>query len=339
MQLAGPVPPLLYHRYVEFKPFVAGMFTDHSLRGRILNRALHHQHGRIYNYDRTTLYGIFPSPCLEMTQKFLDFTFYGQGGRIFTYVMTLDGMFRFTETGKEFGIDMLSKHTMHSNVSIYTACSGEFFVRRYHRRDERPHHEDSSSPVETSQVLPESPDGQESVEDTADPTKYELVIDNDSGTYRPNPKCLPVFREFLASNFLGLHITTIDCQADEELMGRLKEERRREKAQSKEQIMYTQRNNRSDSSLSSSDEEDMTRRAGGAPTHMGGLSGSVPDKQDIKNKYKKWLEGDKSQRVGEKSSDPVPPTNGATAQEKVEHEKETSPTDDASTNGPQAVQN
>ena len=55
---------------------------------------------------------------------------YDEGGRIFTYVLTLDGLLRFTETGKEFGIDLLSKHTMHSDVNIYIACSGEFFVRR-----------------------------------------------------------------------------------------------------------------------------------------------------------------------------------------------------------------
>jgi len=52
-----------------------------------------------------------------MTKKVLDF--YDQGGRIFTYVLTLDTKWRFTETGMEFGIDMLSKHTMHSDVSQY----------------------------------------------------------------------------------------------------------------------------------------------------------------------------------------------------------------------------
>ena len=105
MQLSGPVPDELYHRYVEFKPFVAGMFTAHSLSGRILNRALHHQHARIYNHDRSTTYGVFPEPSIEMTKKFLEFAHYDQGGRIFTYVITLDGQWRFTETGKEFGIE------------------------------------------------------------------------------------------------------------------------------------------------------------------------------------------------------------------------------------------
>lgn len=53
-----------------------------------------------------------------MTLQFLDMVHYDTGGRLFTYVITLDGMFRFTETGKEFGIDLLSKHTMHSDVQV-----------------------------------------------------------------------------------------------------------------------------------------------------------------------------------------------------------------------------
>jgi len=59
----------------------------------------------------------------------------------------LDGQLRFTETGKEFGIDLLSKHTMHSDVSQYIAFSGEFFIRKIG-------------------------------EQSKDPKDYELVIDN-----------------------------------------------------------------------------------------------------------------------------------------------------------------
>lgn len=42
---------------------------------------------------------------------------------------------RFTETGKEFGIDLLSKHTMHSDLNVYVAFSGEFFIRRLSKPD------------------------------------------------------------------------------------------------------------------------------------------------------------------------------------------------------------
>ncbi len=128
------MPDELYHRYVEFKPFIKGTFTRAGLRGRILNHALHHQHARVYNYDRSTVYGVFAAPCAAMTRHLLDMVHWDQGWRTFTYVLTLDGLFRFTETGKEFGIDLLSKHSMHSDVSIYIAYSGEFFVRRRRRR-------------------------------------------------------------------------------------------------------------------------------------------------------------------------------------------------------------
>lgn len=59
-----------------------------------------------------------------MTLQFLDMVHYDTGGRLFTYVITLDGMFRFTETGKEFGIDLLSKHTMHSDVQVSLTAVG-----------------------------------------------------------------------------------------------------------------------------------------------------------------------------------------------------------------------
>ncbi|TEY49442.1 hypothetical protein BOTCAL_0286g00010 [Botryotinia calthae] len=59
IQLQGPVPAELYHRFVEFKPFVKGMFSKAGLRGRVLNKALHHQHARVYNFSNSTEYGVF----------------------------------------------------------------------------------------------------------------------------------------------------------------------------------------------------------------------------------------------------------------------------------------
>ncbi|KKZ65993.1 hypothetical protein EMCG_08246 [[Emmonsia] crescens] len=258
MQLKGPVPASLYHRYVEFKPFVKGMFTSHSIRGRILNHALHHQHVRIYNFDRSTVYGVYPTPSLQFTQQFLEFVHHDTGGRIFTYVITLDGQWRFTETGKEFGINMLSKHTMHSDVSIYIAFAGEFFVRsRLHHaqkrrsRSPRPRSRDDSVHRDVS-----SDDGDGLVPISTDPAAYELVIDNDSGTYRPNAKLLPELREFLSMNLPGLQVTTFDCQQDSKLLDKLKEEQRDLKTRSGRQMTYLQRAS-SLSSISSSDEEDL----------------------------------------------------------------------------------
>ncbi|KAJ5802226.1 uncharacterized protein N7503_004676 [Penicillium pulvis] len=291
MQLRGPVPAELYHRYVEFRPFVAGMFQAQSLRGRILHKALHHQHQRIYNFDRSTLDGTFAEPCREFTQKFLEFTSWGQNGRIFTYVITLDGKFRFTETGKEFGIDLLSKHTMHSDVSIYIAYSGEFFVRRIVHRHQR---QSSSSRTETAEndfPVEEDEMPQELLQNSTDPSDYELFIDNDSGTYRPNSEKLPLLKEFIASNFPGLNVSTLDCQGDAERMGQMKNEQREVKKSQGQLVTYLQQSSVSDLSISSSDEEKLDERSGEVP-RRGGMHRKVHEMRDVKGQMMKWVEAD-----------------------------------------------
>lgn len=245
MQLRGPVPEAMYHRYVEFKPFVKAMFTAKGVRGYILSKALHHQHARVYNFDANTAYEYLEKPCKEFTQKFLELVHHDHGGRIFTYVLTLDALFRFTETGKEFGIDMLSKHTMHSDVASYIAFSGEFFIRRMRRVSK-----DTHPPLDISGGPPNN-------EPPKDPIHYELIIDNDSGTYRPNAKLLPQLKSFFESNFPGLKVTTLDSQGDAENMERMKKEQRDRKKMEGEQIIYTQISR--SSSLSSSDIEELDR--------------------------------------------------------------------------------
>ncbi|KAH6847126.1 hypothetical protein B0I37DRAFT_138323 [Chaetomium sp. MPI-CAGE-AT-0009] len=174
IQLSGPVPPELYHRYVEFRPIIGRMFSSTGLRGRILNKVLHKQHSRIYNFDSGTEYGSFPPCSEEASLQFLRMAHFDEGGRIFTYVLTLDGMMRFTETGKEFGIDMLSKHTMHSDVATYIACSGEFFIRRLAHPVDGHHSAPSSSNQDSSEPSPDpSPSNHNPAEaspTTADPS-------------------------------------------------------------------------------------------------------------------------------------------------------------------------
>lgn len=280
------MPHQLYHRYVEFKPFVAGMFTSQSVRGWVLNRALHHQHDRIYNFDRTTLHGEFSAPCVELTQKFLEFVHYGQGGRIFTYVLTLDGQFRFTETGKEFGIDMLSKHTMHSNVTMYIAYSGEFFVRR--RIHRRRHH----SPVRQPSESPNAPSPENPTELSTSPADYELFIDNDSGTYRPNAQYLHLLKGFMSANLPGLHITTLDCQADAERMGSLKDEQRESKKKEGHQIMFLQQRSSSSLSISSSEEEELAERSGVSRNGRGEFSRKAHEIRDVRGQVMKWAQAE-----------------------------------------------
>ena len=330
-QMHGPVPPELYHRFVEFKPFVKRMFTSSGIQGYLLSKALHHQHARVYNYDRTTDYGILGNePSNDSTLKFLDLVHWDKGGRIFTYVLTLDALFRFTETGKEFGIDFLSKHTMHSDVNIYIAYSGEFFVRRLKHKNRktpeehlhnppgeeneeeernhehgshspnsphRPHHhthhrqtsnEGGESSHHHEKLRPQSPNDQTEEHPPADigggppdddpprdPRYYELVIDNDSGTYRPNARLLPILKAYLHTQLPGLHIAALDCQEDAELQQKMKKEQREKKAEEGERIIYRQATQSSGSSISSSDLSDLDE----VEEHMRDEDGQVYAKQ------------------------------------------------------------
>ena len=255
MQLRGPVPEAMYHRYVEFKPFVKSMFTAKGVRGFILSKALHHQHARVYNFDHATEFKVEPQPSKTFSRKFLELVHFDQGGRIFTYVLTLDALFRFTETGKEFGIDMLSKHTMHSDVAAYVAFSGEFFIRRL----KHPHRPPPEEGGNNTSPPPADIDGGPPEEDPKqkDPSYYELVIDNDSGTYRPNAKLLPQLKSFFQANFPGIHIHTLDCQADAEKMADMKAEQRERKKREGDHVVYTQISR--SSSMSSSDVEELDR--------------------------------------------------------------------------------
>ena len=247
------MPAELYHRFVEFKPFVKGMFSKAGLRGRVLNKALHHQHQRVYNFSNSTEYGVVEPCSEEAALQFLKMVHYDEGGRIFTYVLTLDGLLRFTETGKEFGIDLLSKHTMHSDVNNFIACSGEFFVRRL---------ADPNKPVDApdQKTHPDTdiPGGPPNEPPPENPQNYELVIDNDSGTYRPKGTLLPLIQVFLSKNFPGLHIVTKEC-TDEEL-DKMKDGQRARKKKEGQNVELVQN---SDDEISSSDEEALARKGQG----------------------------------------------------------------------------
>ena len=186
-----------------------------------------------------------------MTLKFLDLVHYDQGGRIYTYILSLDGQWRFTETGKEFGIDLLSKHTMHSDVSIYIAFSGEFFIRRL----KYPNKDADDQPTHPAEDIGGGPPNEAPPQD---PAYYELIIDNDSGTYRPNPKLLPHLKEFMSRNLTGLKIKTLDCTGDKDKMDKMKAQQRERKKAEGHGLAVVQHDG---GSISSSDEEDLDDHA------------------------------------------------------------------------------
>ncbi|OSD07597.1 hypothetical protein PYCCODRAFT_629916 [Trametes coccinea BRFM310] len=222
LQLTGPVPSSLRHRYVGFAPFVKAMFRARGIEGILLNRALHKQHRAIYKWDKNTIWGVVgeapddekpqqdghtngdasgkETPNEAFAKKFLEMTAYGTEGRIFTYVILLDGEWRFTETGEEFAIQLLSKHTMHADVAVEIAYSGEFFVRRV-RKSSHPAKANGEAPQTDGAIAEQDDDASDT--DYPDPSsllpsEFELVIDNDSGTYRPSKDLLPALESFLS---------------------------------------------------------------------------------------------------------------------------------------------
>ena len=298
MQLQGPVPARLYHRFVEFKPIIASMFTSTGLRGKILNAALHKQHERVYNFDKHTQHGSFAPCSREAALQFLRMVHFDEGGRVFTYVLTLDGLLRFTETGHEFGIDLLSKHTMHSDVETYIACSGEFFVRRLKHADAT----DDPEPNEKTHPSEPIKGGPPHGPPPANPAHYQLVIDNDSGTYRPDKRILPDLKDFLHWNLPGLGIATFDC-ADEHL-AKLKQKQNNIK-KSEGRVMNVVMNN-SQSSISSA-ESDLDDRDGtweqGQPSKREAAFAAIEDPSKVRDAARRILPGmDKS---GESSKNAV----------------------------------
>lgn len=106
---------------------------------------------------------------------------------VYTYVVAVDDdSFRFSETGAAFFVDFASKHALHANCAEAVRYSGEFH--------------------------PRPACGWENFNDDTsdDETAWELVIDNNSGTYAPDKMLLPNLKELLEYNFPGFKIHAWD---------------------------------------------------------------------------------------------------------------------------------
>ena len=111
---------------------------------------------------------------------------------VYTYIISVDDdSFRFSETGAAFFVDFASKHALHSNCAEAVRYSGEF-----HPRPEGGWENFSD----------ETPDEE---------VKWELVIDNNSGTYSPDKTVLPLLKELLDENFPGFTILALDHEDPE----------------------------------------------------------------------------------------------------------------------------
>jgi hypothetical protein len=341
LQLLGTIPADLRNKFVEYRPFIGWVFSAKGIRGWIINHALRAQHRRIYCYDQSTKYGLVATPPaiakieagdisredkgkekvddggeFAASRQFLEMVHWDEkphpkvpGGRLYTYVITLQGEWRFTETGPEFTTDFLSKHSMHSDISKEVACAGEFFIRRRRgkggmndregdqdaRKEKDTKKERSGSGSEAEFEAPgfeaekasnngKSNNGKEKEQDedhsekdhkdsddksdddtqvsdkpthhvgrSRDPRNFVLIIDNDSGTYRPDGKMMPSLQKYLERNLPGLKVKAMVC--DDKKLKKWKEEQKPKKEVLKARKVAQQSSD--SSSASSSDEENV----------------------------------------------------------------------------------
>lgn len=106
---------------------------------------------------------------------------------VYTYVIAVqDNSLRFSETGAAFLVDFASKHALHANCAEAVRYSGEFHPR----------------PVGGWQAFSDDiPD---------DLIQWELVVDNNSGTYSPNKDDLVRVQMVFEYNLPGITVRALD---------------------------------------------------------------------------------------------------------------------------------
>jgi hypothetical protein len=136
---------------------------------------------------------------------------------------------------------------MHSCVSNHVGFAGEFFVRtlRPHSPGDKSKHHERTLSGSSHKDTPRSVDD------------YELVIDNDSGTYRPPKEHLEDLQRFMDRALRGLRVRAVDAFDEEHIA--MKKAHAEEKAL-RGRTKYKQPSgsrSSSESSFSSSDEEEL----------------------------------------------------------------------------------
>lgn len=111
---------------------------------------------------------------------------------VYTYIISAsDDSLRFSETGAAFFVDFLSKHALHANCAEKVRYSGEFH--------------------------PRPAGGWENFSDETqdEAVEWEFVVDNNSGTYSPDPELLPSLKALLEYNFPGMKVVALDHNESE----------------------------------------------------------------------------------------------------------------------------
>ncbi|KAH9842409.1 uncharacterized protein C8Q71DRAFT_202358 [Rhodofomes roseus] len=111
---------------------------------------------------------------------------------LYTYVISVDDdSMRFSETGARFLVNMASKHALHSNCAQAVRFSGEFHPR------------------------PEGGWDKFSDDMSDEDVRWELVIDNKSGTYSPNNELFPKLKQLMEYNFPTFTVIPLDYRDPE----------------------------------------------------------------------------------------------------------------------------
>ena len=139
-----------------------------------------------------------------------------------------------------------------ADLQIYIAWSGEFFIRRLAHPKQK-----ASDPDQHTHPSEDLPGGPPNDAPPKDPAHYELIIDNDSGTYRPDSSLIPTLKKFLRRNFPGLHISVKAC--DDDRLQKMKDEQRKIKKKEGDHRVYGQGSDTG--SVSSSDVSSLNSRA------------------------------------------------------------------------------
>lgn len=147
-------------------------------------------------YARSTRDGYGPIESYEDVLKLLHGGKGTSDGRVkpavYTYIIdATEDSLRFSETGAAFFVDFASKHALHANCAETVRYSGEFHPR----------------PVTKDGLA-----GWEYLKDdmTDSDVDWEIVVDNNSGTYSPDKTLLPKLKELLEFNFSDLRIVALD---------------------------------------------------------------------------------------------------------------------------------
>ncbi|KAJ7615120.1 hypothetical protein B0H17DRAFT_1164767 [Mycena rosella] len=111
---------------------------------------------------------------------------------VYTYIISAeDDSLRFSETGAAFFVDFASKHALHANCHPCVRYSGEFHPRP------------AGGWAAFSDATPDAE------------TKWEIVIDNNSGTYSPDKTLLPKLKALLEYNFADVAVFALDREDPE----------------------------------------------------------------------------------------------------------------------------